>query len=233
MSRPDDRLRDREDMPPRFANRSEGGRALAERLIGLKGRPNLIVLALPRGGVPVAFELARALGAPLDVMLVRKLGLPGQPELAMGAIAEGEIRVLNDDVVESCGVPARVIEQVAVREHAELDRRGRLYRGPRPARNLQGQTVILVDDGLATGSTMRAAVIAARVRQAALIIVAVPVATHESEEMLRPLVDDFVALIFPEPFVALGAWYDDFRQTSDSEVIELLEHSARMQAMRR
>jgi putative phosphoribosyl transferase len=206
----------------RFRDRQEAGRRLAEALAPYAGRPNLVVLALPRGGVPVGYEVARALHAPLDVMLVRKLGVPGYEELAMGAIASGGIRVLSEDVVAAFGIPERVIATIAAHEEEELRRRERIYREHRPPAEVRGRTVILVDDGLATGATMRAAAAALRVQHPERLIVAVPVAPPETCESLRQEVDDVVCALAPEPFLAVGNWYDDFTQTSDEEVRELL-----------
>jgi putative phosphoribosyl transferase len=206
----------------RFRDRFEAGRRLAAALAPYAGRPNLLVLALPRGGVPVGYEVARALNAPLDVMLVRKLGVPGHEELALGAIASGGIRVLSDDVVAAFGIPERVIATIAANEEEELDRRERAYRYGRPPTPVRGRTVILVDDGLATGSTMRAAAAALRAQHPERLIVAVPVAPPETCASLRSEVDDVVCAMVPEPFFAVGNWYDDFSQTSDEEVRELL-----------
>jgi predicted phosphoribosyltransferase len=211
----------------RFRNRSEAGDWLAERLKAYAHRPDVIVLALPRGGVPVAFELARALDVPLDVFLVRKLGLPGQEELAMGAIASGGVRVLNDDVVAALAVPASVIDGVARKEEQELRRREEAYRGSRPPPDVRGRVVILVDDGLATGSTMRAAVRAVKQMQPARVVVAVPVAAASTRDDLAEEVDEIVCATPPEPFLAVGRWYEDFSQTSDEEVHDLLERAAR------
>ena len=209
-----------------FRNRSEAGRWLADRLKAYAQRPDVIVLALPRGGVPVGFELARALEAPLDVFLVRKLGLPGQEELAMGAIATGGVRVLNDDVVQALAVPASVIDDVARREGQELRRREAAYRESRPAPDLRGRVAILVDDGLATGSTMRAAVRAVKQMQPARVVVAVPVAAASTRDDLATEVDEIVCETPPEPFLAVGRWYEDFSQTTDDEVRDLLERAA-------
>jgi predicted phosphoribosyltransferase len=210
-----------------FRNRSEAGRWLAERLKAYAHRHDVIVLALPRGGVPVGYELAWALEAPLDVFLVRKLGLPGQEELAMGAIASGGVRVLNDDVVGALGVPASVIDGVARREEQELRRREEAYRGSRPVPDLRGRVVILVDDGLATGSTMRAAVRAVKQMQPARVVVAVPVAAAPTRDEMAEEVDEIVCATPPEPFLAVGRWYEDFSQTSDDEVHDLLERAVR------
>jgi len=210
-------------MPTAFRDRSEAGQLLAERLIAYAGRPDILVLALPRGGVPVAYEVARALGAPLDVFVVRKLGIPGHEELAMGAIASGGVRVLNDDVVQALHIPERVIEAVAARELRELERRERAYRGDRPAPDVRDRTVILVDDGLATGSTMRAAVAALRRLGPARIVVAVPTAAPSTCEEFRREADECICQITPEPFHAVGLWYQDFSQTTDDEVRDLLD----------
>ena len=210
-----------------FRDRSEAGRWLAERLQAYAGRPDVIVLALPRGGVPVAFELARSLHAPLDVFLVRKLGLPGQEELAMGAIASGGVRVLNDDVVNALAVPASVIDGVARKEEQELRRREQSYRGSRPAPDVKGRVVILVDDGLATGSTMRAAVRAVKQMQPARVVVAVPVAAESTRDDIGEEVDEIVCSVPPEPFLAVGRWYEDFSQTTDEEVHDLLDRAGR------
>jgi len=206
----------------RFPDRTAAGRALAAQLGAYADRQDVIVLALPRGGVPVAFEVARALGAPLDLLLVRKLGVPGQKELAMGAIAEGGVHVLNSTVVIALCIAPEVIELVAADEVRELDRRARAYRGERPPPDLQGRTVILIDDGLATGTTMRAAIVAVRARGAARVIVAVPVAAPDTIDELDSTVDDLVALLAPDPFAAIGLWYRDFSQLSDDQVRNLL-----------
>jgi putative phosphoribosyl transferase len=204
-----------------FGSRREAGRELATKLMTYSDRGDVLVLALPRGGVPVAYEVARALRAPLDVFLVRKLGVPGDEELAMGAIATGGVRVLNEDV--TMYIDEAVIDAVVSREQIELKRRERLYRGERPAPGVKGLTVILVDDGLATGSTMHAAVVALREMRPLKIIVAVPVAPPQSCEEFRSEVDEVVCAMTPEPFMAVGRWYADFSQTSDQEVRELLE----------
>ncbi|MGH2708439.1 MAG: phosphoribosyltransferase [Gemmatimonadales bacterium] len=210
----------------RFRDRTEAGRRLAETLAPYAGRPNLLVLALPRGGVPVGYEVARALHAPLDVMLVRKLGVPGHEELAMGAIASGGVRIISDDIVGSLAIPDRVIAAVAAAEEEELERRERVYREGRPPRPVRGRTLILVDDGLATGSTMRAAAAALRAQGPERLIVAIPVAPPEVCEAIRAEVDDVVCALAPEPFLAVGAWYEDFSQTTDDEVRELLHRAA-------
>jgi len=207
----------------RFRDRVEAGellgKAVAERV---RDRTNVIVLALPRGGVPVGYEVARALGAPLDVFIVRKLGVPGHEELAMGAIASGGVRVMNDDVLRHLPISRNAIEAVSARELVELGRREKSYRGSKPPLDVRGRTVIVVDDGLATGSTMRAAVRALRQEQAGSIIVAVPVAARETCEAFLGEVDDVVCLRTPHPFEAVGLWYDDFTQTTDEEVHERL-----------
>jgi predicted phosphoribosyltransferase len=208
--------------PERFCNRTDAGRQLAEKLAAYANRPDVLVLALPRGGVPVAFELARAFGAPLDVFLVRKLGVPGYEELAMGAVATGGVRVLNDEIVRGLGISEHEIDAVVARELRELSRRDRLYRGDRPPSDVAGRTVILVDDGLATGATMRAAVQALRQQQPGRIVAAVPTASPDTCQVLKAEADDVVCAITPEPFFAVGHWYDDFTQTTDDEVRELL-----------
>jgi predicted phosphoribosyltransferase len=210
----------------RYRDRSEAGRYLAGDLTEYADRPDVIVLALPRGGVPVAFEVARELNAPLDVFLVRKLGLPGREELAMGAIATGGVRVLNEEVVRVLQVPDEVIDAVAVEERQELERREHLYRGDRPPPDVRGRVVILVDDGLATGSTMRAAVAALRKQHPARIVVAVPVGAPDTCAEFRQEADEVVCARTPEPFFAVGLWYADFSQTTDEEVHELLRRAA-------
>jgi putative phosphoribosyl transferase len=209
-----------------FRDRAEAGRLLATRLARYANRPDVAVLALPRGGVPVAFEVARILNAPLDIFLVRKLGVPGYEELAMGALATGGVRVLNEDVVRALGISEDVIESVAAREQQELERREHVYRGNRPTLDVRGRMVILVDDGLATGSTMRAAVAALRRQAPARIIVAVPVGAPETCNELWAEADEVVCLRTPEQFRAVGFWYEDFSQTTDQEVHELLERAA-------
>lgn len=210
----------------RFRDRAEAGQRLAEGLDRYTGKPEVIVLALPRGGVPVGFEVARALGVPLDVYMVRKLGVPGQEELAMGAIASGGVRVLNEDVVRMLGITEDTVAASAAQEQEELVRREREYRGDRASVDFRGRTVILVDDGLATGSTMRAAVMAVREQGAEHIVVAVPVASPEVCDLFRAEADDVVCAATPEMFMAVGAWYEDFPQVSDAEVRELLDRAA-------
>jgi len=209
-----------------FRNRTEAGRRLAQRLVAYAGLPDVLVLGLPRGGVPVAFEVARALEAPLDVFIVRKLGVPGHEELAMGAIASGGIRVLNDDVVRSLSIPDRVIEAVTARELRELRWRERAYRGDRPPPDVRGRTVILVDDGIATGSTMRAAIAALRRLEPTRLIVAVPTAAPSACDEIRGEADDCICEMMPDPFHAVGLWYEDFSQTTDDEVRDLLDEAA-------
>jgi putative phosphoribosyl transferase len=213
-------------MEERFRDRHDAGRRLAAILGPYAGREDVLVLALPRGGVPVGYEVARALGAPLDVMQVRKLGVPGHEELAMGAIASGGVRILSESVVEALSIPERVIATVAAAEEQELDRRERTYREGRPFPEVRGRTVILVDDGLATGSTMRAAAVALRAQGAGRLVAAVPVAPKETCDALRDLMDDVICAVTPEPFLAVGEWYDDFSQTSDADVRNLLRLAA-------
>ena len=206
----------------RFKNRTDAGRRLAVRLAEYAGRSDVIVLALPRGGVPVAFEVASKLSVPLDVFLVRKLGVPGHPELAMGAIAAGGIEVLSEDLIRDFGIPRTLVQEVAVRERLELDRRDRAYRGGRQPPLVRDRTVILVDDGLATGSSMQAATVALRQQLPASIIIAVPVGARDTCERMSRLADRVVCLETPEPFNAVGLWYEEFGQTSDEEVMRLL-----------
>jgi putative phosphoribosyl transferase len=210
-----------------FGNRQEAGRALARLTSERIGDSDaLVVLALPRGGVPVAVEVARQLGAPLDVIVVRKLGLPTQPELAMGAIGEDGVRVLNHEVLQHLRVPERALQAVESREREELDRRARAYRGDRPRVPIDGRTVVIVDDGLATGSTARAAIEVARGHGARRVILAVPVAPRETVSELATVADEVVCVASPMPFAAIGQWYDDFRQTSDADVSRLLSAAA-------
>ena len=206
----------------RFKDRVEAGRQLAASLSNYTNRHDVVVLALPRGGVPVGFEVASALRAPLDVFLVRKLGVPGHPEFAMGAIASGGVRVVSEDIIDELGIPRTAVEQVAVRERLELERRDRLYRGDRQLPSLRGKTVILVDDGLATGATMEAAIEAVRVHQPSRVVVAAPVCATESAARLQRIADEVVCARTPEPFQAVGLWYERFDQTTDEEVIALL-----------
>jgi predicted phosphoribosyltransferase len=210
-----------------FEDRKEAGRALAARLRQYAGRSDVVVLALPRGGVPVAAPVADALDAPLDLFLVRKLGTPGHRELAMGAIASGGIRVLNDDVVRWYGIPPAAIDAVAREEEQELVRREATYREGREAPPLEGKIVILIDDGLATGSTMMAAVKAVRQRHPAKIIVAVPVGARDTCDALATIADEVVCVRMPEPFSAVGQWYVNFDQTTDEEVRQLLRTHTR------
>jgi putative phosphoribosyl transferase len=205
-----------------YRDRTDAGRQLAAKLTAYAGRADVMVLALPRGGVPVGYEVARALGAPLDVFLVRKLGMPGQEELALGAIASGGVRVVNEDVVRLLDVLPETIDAVAREEQPELARREREYRGERPSPDVAGKTVILVDDGLATGSTMRAAIAALRQKRPAHLVVAVPVGASETCAILQAEADEVVCGRQPEPFYAVGMWYEDFTQTTDDEVRELL-----------
>lgn len=208
-----------------YRDRAEAGRHLAEKLDAYVDRPDVLVLALPRGGVPVAYEVARALNAPLDVMMVRKLGVPEHEELAMGAIASGGMRLLNESVVRSLRISPEVIDQVAKTEQAELERREREYRGDRPQPELRDRTVIVVDDGLATGASMRVAVVALRRRRPARLVVAVPVAAAATCAEFRYEVDEVICASTPEPFHAVGLWYEDFSQTTDAEVRELLQRA--------
>ena len=212
-------------MPEQFQNRQDAGRQLATLLGSLAGRPHMVVLGLPRGGVPVAAEVAAALRAPLDVFIVRKLGVPGQEEFAMGAIASGGARVIDAALVRDLAISTAEINAVAQAETRELERRERQYRGDRPFPELAGRTVIVVDDGLATGASMRVAVAALRGEHPARIVVAVPVAPWETCEALRQAADEVVCAVTPEPFHAVGLWYEDFRQTSDEEVHDLLERA--------
>lgn len=215
-----------------FRNRLDAGELLANRLAAYAGRPEVIVLALPRGGVPVGYAVAKAMRAPLDVMVVRKLGVPGHAEFAMGAIASGGEYVLNRELVQSLGVPGQLVEATARQELAELERRERLYRAGRPPLQLRGCTVILVDDGLATGASMRVAVKAVRKTQPARVIVAVPVGSPDTCSEMGKEADEVICDFTPEPFNAVGLWYEDFSQTSDEEVQRLLEEARHWQAGR-
>jgi putative phosphoribosyl transferase len=211
----------------RFRNRVEAGQRLASRLTVYANRPDVLVMALPRGGVPVAYEVAKALHAPLDVIIVRKLGVPGQEELAMGAIASGGVCILNDDVVRMLAVPEKMINTVVAYERHELERREHLYRGNRPAYEVHGRTIIIVDDGMATGATMRAAIAAMKQQQPIRIIIAVPVAASATCDELAAQGDEVVCVFRQENFHAVGFWYTHFSQTTDEEVIDLLEQAAR------
>lgn len=214
-----------------FNDRAEGGRVLAQKLVQYANDSNVVVLALPRGGVPVAYEVAKALKAPLDVFVVRKLGIPGFEEYAMGAIASGGIRVLNDNVISYLRLPVEVVDEVTAEEFSELERRERMYRGTRAPVDVTGQTVIVVDDGLATGSTMRAAVKALRKKNPKKIVVAVPVGARDTCDSFKNEVDTIaVCAITPEPFNAVGLWYRDFSQTTDAEVQQLLRRAQQTKA---
>lgn len=206
-------------------DRPAAGRLLAGLLHRYEARRDVIVLALPRGGVPVAFEIARVLSVRLDVMLVRKLGLPSHRELAMGAIAQGGVRVLNEDVVRGYGIDDATLDAVAAEEGRELERRSQVYRGARPLPSLEGQVVILVDDGLATGATMRAAIEAVRRQRPSELVVAVPLASRQGVAALAQRVDRVVCPHMPEPFFAIGQWYHDFDQTTDAQVVALLQRA--------
>ncbi len=208
-----------------FQDRTDAGQELAARLTKYANRPDVLVLALPRGGVPVAYEVAKRIGAPLDVFLVRKLGVPGHEELAMGAIASGGVRVINEDVARFLKIPDEVIDAVTADEQQELERRESAYRDDRPPPDVKGRVVILIDDGLATGSTMRAAAAALRKQGPARIVVAVPVSAPETCNEFRSEVDEIVCAVTPEPFRGVGLWYKDFSQTTDEEVRELLERA--------
>jgi predicted phosphoribosyltransferase len=208
-----------------YLDRRQAGRVLAGALHGYQGRADVLVLALPRGGVPVAYEVASAIGAPLDVFVVRKLGVPRHEELAMGAVASGGVRVLNDEVVDELNVPDEVLDSVVTREIRELERREKVYRGDRPPLDVAGKTVVLIDDGLATGSTMRAAIAGLRQLHPHRIVVAVPIAAASTCRTVSAEVDEMVCAVTPDPFIAVGLWYDDFSATSDDEVRALLAHA--------
>jgi len=210
----------------RFLDRADAGRVLARKLPDLEGREDVVVLALPRGGVPVAFEVARELRAPLDVFLVRKLGFPGHEEFALGAIASGGVRVLNPSAFRMAQFTEDELNELAEKEQRELERREEAYRGDRPRPDLPGKTVVLIDDGLATGSTMRAGVMALRKLEPAKIVVAVPVGSSDAVELLSREADEVVCAAVPEPFYSVGQWYRQFEQTSDEEVQQLLEEAA-------
>ena len=207
----------------RFRNRTEAGQLLATKLTAYANRTDVLVLGLPRGGVPVAYEIAKALNLPLDICLVRKLGAPGNRELAMGAIGMGGVMILNDDVVESLQVSQETMARIVALEEKELERRDRAYRGDRPFPDLQGRTIVLVDDGIATGATLRAAIATLRQQQPTSIIVAVPVAPLSTYNELKAEVDEVVSLVTPERFYSISVWYDEFRQTTDEEVRHLLQ----------
>jgi predicted phosphoribosyltransferase len=209
-------------IPKRFRDRREAGRLLAGKLTGYANRRDVLVLALPRGGVPVAYEVAGALRAPLDLFVVRKLGVPGHEKLAIGALAPDGVRILNQEVVKALDIPEVIIDEVAAQQLEELKRRERLYRGSRPPLDLRGRTVILMDDGLATGATMRAAIRALRQQQPARIVVAVPTASPDTCEALGGEADEVICAMTPRPFLSVGHWYDDFTQTTDEEVRRLL-----------
>lgn len=209
-----------------FRDRSDAGRRLALRLTAYADRPDVLVLGLARGGLPVAFEIAQELNAPLDVFVVRKLGVPGYPEYAMGAIASGGVRVIDDQAVHSLSIPTSVINEVAADELRELERREQVYRGRHLPLQISGRLVIVVDDGMATGWSMAAAITALRSHQPARIIVAVPVAARQACEELRADVDELVCLIEPESFIAVGQWYEDFRHIRDQDVHEILAKAA-------
>jgi putative phosphoribosyl transferase len=212
-----------------FRDRTDAGRRLAAKLGAYAHRPDVLVLGLPRGGAPVAYEVALALAASLDIIVVRKLGVPYERELAMGAIASGGVRVLNTDVIASLNISSDVVAAVTAEEQRELERRERAYRGDRPAPVIQGRTVILVDDGIATGATIRAAVMALRQQQPARIIIAAPVAAAVTCAELRPLVDDLICLVTPDELYGIGYWYDHFQQLSDDELRAYLERAWQME----
>ena len=214
-------------MEKRYYDRNQAGRILASMLTTYTNRRDVLVLGLPRGGVPVAYEVAKALHVPLDIFLVRKLGVPGHEELAMGAIATGGVRVINQDVIRTLYIPPQVLNDVTFREQQELDRREWLYRDDRPLPVVRDQTVILIDDGLATGATMRAAVQALRMQEPAKIVVAVPVAAYPTYRQVCTEVDEIICAQIPEVFYGVGWWYEDFSQISDQQVRELLTLSAR------
>ncbi|GAB3287807.1 phosphoribosyltransferase [Pseudidiomarina andamanensis] len=211
-----------------FKNRREAGEQLASELTSMIGLTNVLVLALPRGGVPVAEPIAQCLGAPLSVLLVRKLGVPGQPEVAMGAISENGVRVLNKDIVDTFAIDAREIARIEQRERQELERRQQLYRSGNPLPEVTGKTVILVDDGLATGATMKAAVEVLKREKVGTIVVAVPVAARETALEIRSAIDQLICLAQPHPLEAIGYWYLDFAQVNDEEVLDImLRHSSK------
>ncbi|MDB6067689.1 MAG: putative phosphoribosyltransferase [Pedosphaera sp.] len=209
-----------------YQDRYEAGEFLADKLRHHAGDPDLLVLALPRGGVPVGYEVAAALEAPLDVFLVRKLGVPGYEELAMGAVASGGVKILNDDVIRQVGIPGNMIDAIVQEKERELGQQEKIFRGERPSVDIKGRTVILVDDGLATGASMRAAVKAVKSKGPKSVIVAVPIGSSDSCQQLQTEVDEVFCAMTPDPFYAVGAWYSDFMQITDEEVRELLDHAA-------
>ena len=210
-----------------FGNRRDAGKKLAQKLIGYSGRKDVIVLALPRGGVPVAYEVALALQVPMDIFIVRKLGWPGHEEMAIGAIASGGVKVLNEDIVRYLNIPNALVEEVAQRELRELERREKAYRENRPPLDVKDHTVIVIDDGLATGASMRAAIVGVRAHSPAPIVIAVPTAALETCEALEPAVDQIICATTPEPFYDVSRWYEDFSQTTDEEVRSLLQEANR------
>ncbi|HEX4749015.1 MAG TPA: phosphoribosyltransferase [Bryobacteraceae bacterium] len=213
------------EFEPIFRNRVDAGKKLAKHVADRLHEPDILVLGLPRGGVPVASEVARVLHAELDVFLVRKLGLPGQEELAIGAIASGGVRVLNESVIEELQLAPKLIEHIAKREEQELKRREQLYRNGRPARPVHGRAVMLVDDGLATGASLKAAARAIRLQGPRRVIAAVPVAAKETCDEFRTEIDEMICAYTPQPFLAVGMWYEDFSQTTDEEVQRILEQA--------
>lgn len=213
-----------------YKDRVDAGKKLAKELSKYANRSDVLIFALPRGGVPVAFEVAKELNVKMDVFIVRKLGVPGNEELAMGAISSDNIRVLNEDVVRSFQIPERVINMVAENELRELERRERAYRGDRPKPEISGSTVILIDDGLATGATMRAAAAALKIKNPAKIVVAVPTGAPDTCELFRREVDEVICVATPEPFYGVGAWYGNFSQTTDEEVCDLLNKARALPA---
>ena len=213
-----------------FHDRLEAGRRLAAKLAGYAGRDDVLVLAIPRGGVPVAFEVAQALHAPLDILLVRKLGVPGQRELAMGAIASGGIRILSRELIDELGISGEEIAETVAEQEAELRRREQLYRGARPGVSVEGKITIVVDDGIATGSSMRAAIDALRTRHPKKVVVAVPVATFHADQEMKKAADEFVCVLRPETFFAIGEFYENFAQMDDSEVRAVIERAAQQSA---
>ncbi len=211
-----------------FNDRTDAGKRLSERLSEYANREDVLILALPRGGVPVAFEVAKELNLKMDIFIVRKLGVPGNEELAMGAIASGNIRVLNEDVIRSFRIPQKAIDEATANELGELERRERIYRKNRPVPKISGSTVILIDDGLATGATMRAAVAAVKTKNPAKVIIAVPVAAPDTCSDFGSEVDEVMCVATPEPFYGVGAWYEDFSQTTDKEVCDLLDKATKI-----